>query len=966
MELSKKRMKSGFTDTHNDTVYGAALGSSKKISSLYVISFLILATLVVGFIWHDLRADYRDTLSYWNVQLSGSADEQVRVSALWLRERRTDTIAVAQNPWAVRLLSGRESRGKAAEVRQKLEQAIAHLATVNGFLGGAVGDRTCRITAQTGLRPEMAQGVMEACQLVQQEGEYRIDAFGMGQGHVWLTLSAPVVAEGAASPSGQIIRRLVGSAVMVAENWQDFVPFFGPESVSARTSETFITLIVWRKGGEALIYSPRLRARGAPSFFQRPLAGPTFESRVARDGDVAFGEFVDYRGVRVLGAARRITPDGDSLACKVDWEGALSDYQRHRMLDGLVGTLTLLLLGTVMVAQHRHAAARDFAERAKQQAALRESDHRYRVLFESAGDGIFLMQGDHFVDCNQKALELFGCGREQLLANMPSAFSSPQPPNGRYSREETLEKIRLAQEGETLHFEWQPRRCDGTPFEAEVTLSRLDIRGVAHLLALVRDVTEQKHAEDALRESEERFRATFENAGIGMALVDLQGHPLKTNPALREMLGYSEEELSRMAFTEFTHAEDRELDWRLYRELTAGKRDKYEIEKRYLKKDGGVVWGQLIVSMVKDRRGLPVYAVGMVQDITERKRAEEDLVMLKRSIDVHYDGAYWTDTDHRFIYVNDAACKALGYEREELIGKTLLDVNPKASLEGLNGVWQSLRSQGFFSTESVHRRKDGSEFPVEIVVTYVQSGGKEFSCGFARDITERRRAEEERQRSFDQLRALAARLQSIREEERKRVARDIHDQLGQALTAIKIDLSSLVRELPAGEKQPAKRTASILQLVDESIQSVRRISTELRPGILDDLGLVAAIEWAGEEFESRTGTPCRLDLPPENIEVDAERATAIFRIFQETLTNVARHADASQVDVRMACEGGDLTLEVYDNGKGINGDQLSNRASFGILGMRERAMLLGGELTISSPPGKGTTVRVRIPEVHPI
>ncbi len=233
-----------------------------------------------------------------------------------------------------------------------------------------------------------------------------------------------------------------------------------------------------------------------------------------------------------------------------------------------------------------------------------------------------------------------------------------------------------------------------------------------------------------------------------------------------------------------------------------------------------------------------------------------------------------------------------------------------------------------------------------------------------RDITERKRATEELQRSFDQLRALAARLQSIREEERKRVAREIHDQLGQALTAIKIDLSSWVRELPAGEKQPSKRTASILELVDETIQSVRRIATELRPRMLDDLGLVATVEWAAEEFEARTGTKCRLELSHDDIVIDQERATAIFRILQETLTNVARHADATEVEVRLVKEEGDLSLAVHDNGRGIPEEKLSNGSSLGILGMRERAVLLGGELTISGAPGKGTTLRVRIPEAH--
>jgi len=228
----------------------------------------------------------------------------------------------------------------------------------------------------------------------------------------------------------------------------------------------------------------------------------------------------------------------------------------------------------------------------------------------------------------------------------------------------------------------------------------------------------------------------------------------------------------------------------------------------------------------------------------------------------------------------------------------------------------------------------------------------------------RQRLQEERQRSFDQLRALAARLESVREEERKRVAREIHDQLGQALTAIKLDLSSLVRGLPASHSPVLEKGIPLLRLVDETIQSVRRISAELRPGMLDDLGLAATVEWAAEEFATRTGTKCHLDLAAEQIAIDSETATAVFRIFQETLTNVARHANASEVSVRLAQEDGDLTLEVHDNGRGIGQDELAKASSLGILGMRERALLLGGTLTITGEPGKGTTVRIQIPEIR--
>jgi signal transduction histidine kinase len=216
------------------------------------------------------------------------------------------------------------------------------------------------------------------------------------------------------------------------------------------------------------------------------------------------------------------------------------------------------------------------------------------------------------------------------------------------------------------------------------------------------------------------------------------------------------------------------------------------------------------------------------------------------------------------------------------------------------------------------------------------------------------------QRSYEQMRALAGRLETVREEERRRIAREIHDELGQSLTAIKIELSSLLFEWPA-EQKPSSRVETITTLVDQTIQSVRKISTELRPGILDALGLVAAVEWAAEEFETRTGTKCRVDLPDDALQIDQQQATAIFRILQETLTNVARHADATQVDIRLAREDGRLSLNVQDNGQGITEEQISASGSLGILGMRERVSLLGGEFLIAGEPNRGTRVSVRIP-----
>jgi len=235
--------------------------------------------------------------------------------------------------------------------------------------------------------------------------------------------------------------------------------------------------------------------------------------------------------------------------------------------------------------------------------------------------------------------------------------------------------------------------------------------------------------------------------------------------------------------------------------------------------------------------------------------------------------------------------------------------------------------------------------------------------GVAEDITEYRQAEEDMRRSLASLRGLAARLQSIREEERTRLAREIHDELGRGLTAIKMEASSLMGSQKAAKPRANAKAEAILQLVGETIGSVRRIATELRPPILDDMGLVTAVRWVAEEFQARTGTRCHLRLPGEDLAIEPERATALFRILQETLTNVMRHARATDVYLRLDHGNGELILEVRDNGKGASESDITAGSALGILGMMERALILGGKLTINGEPGKGTTVRAVIPKM---
>lgn len=301
---------------------------------------------------------------------------------------------------------------------------------------------------------------------------------------------------------------------------------------------------------------------------------------------------------------------------------------------------------------------------------------------------------------------------------------------------------------------------------------------------------------------------------------------------------------------------------------------------------------------------------------------------------------------------------------------------------------EEAEANGHVDDEGWRLRKDGSKFWAHANITALRDRTGRL-CGFGEIVTDatnrkqvegllrnlnetldqrvqegtsqRAQADRELRDSLDQLRALAGRLQSVREEERTCIAREIHDELGQSLTAMKMDLVWMTQRLPAAEKSLHLKAQSVLTLIDDTITSVRRIAFSLRPGMLDDLGLSATIEWQSQEFQARTGIECELVLTPEDIDLDEQRSTAVFRIFQETLTNVARHAAATHVVVKLKKVGQELIMMVLDNGKGFEMGVVTNAKSLGLLGMKERALILGGVFEIYSSPGNGTSVTVRFP-----
>lgn len=358
----------------------------------------------------------------------------------------------------------------------------------------------------------------------------------------------------------------------------------------------------------------------------------------------------------------------------------------------------------------------------------------------------------------------------------------------------------------------------------------------------------------------------------------------------------------------------------------------------------------------------------LLMNINKRRKVEEALRISEEKYRDLYDNApdmyHSVDRNGIIIDCNETEVRMLGYAREELIGRPITDIFTPESREMHERAFPDIKKQRtVIGLERNIIRKDGSVFPasLHVFVELDKNGTMIKTRTIMRDMTERNRVEEQLRSSREQLRNLSAHLQAVREEERRQIATEIHDELGQILTALKLDLSWLKRRLAKEKSELIPSVHTMMNLVDTTIEVVQRISSELRPGVLDYLGLFAAIEWQVEEFRKRTGIAFELSVGTEELPLDQKRATAIFRIFQETLTNVIRHSGATKVQVHAELECNTLALQIRDNGKGITDTQLASPTSFGIIGIRERVRFLGGDVKFLGVPDIGTTVIVSMP-----
>ncbi len=347
----------------------------------------------------------------------------------------------------------------------------------------------------------------------------------------------------------------------------------------------------------------------------------------------------------------------------------------------------------------------------------------------------------------------------------------------------------------------------------------------------------------------------------------------------------------------------------------------------------------------------------------ESKRANEALrvssLTWKTLFDAVTDSVFLIDSEGKILLCNKATVNFLGKPINEIVGNTCWEL--------VHGTSEPIKGCPIVRMRET-RRPESLELPVGDRVLYVathpildQDGNLARAVHIITDITERMLAEEELRESREQLRNLSAYLQSVRELEKMCLAREIHDDLVQPLAALKMQLFLLTMRLPKDQEALIDKSKSMEEPIDVMIKTGKRVYTDLRPPILDLLGLTVAIKWQLEEFQYRSGIKCKVDIDPEDIILDQDCSTAIFRIFQEALTNIARHAEATEVTVSLKEKVGTIELIVRDNGKGITKKQVTSRESFGLLGMRERAHALRGDVEISGVRGEGTTVIVSVP-----
>jgi PAS domain S-box-containing protein len=686
------------------------------------------------------------------------------------------------------------------------------------------------------------------------------------------------------------------------------------------------------------------------------------------DVNDAFCRSVGYSREQLLSmTVHDIDPLYPAETWSVFWEklkqaGSLTFESRHRTKDGKLISVEVVVNFFEHNGKEYHSGfARDITERKRAEEQLQESKKKFQSLVETTNDFIWEIDlNGIYTYCSPQIEKLWGLKPEEMLGKSPFDLLPPE------DREQVIKSFSASSQSQSSFMNMEIRS-----FDSSRQVKFLEITGVPFFdhesniggyRGISRDITERKQLEEFLHMEKENFRHSLDDSPLGVRIVTMEGNTIYANQAIINIYGYdSLGELQKTPlkdrYTPESYVEAQERK----RQRESGDLSATDYEISIVRKNGEIRHLQVYRNEVlwNDIKQFQV----IYKDITERKLAEE---MLRKSelkyrnlIEQAPDIIFIVDAKGNLLHVNKTGQKMLGYSEDELCKMKTVDTYPTDEMTISRHrliEMDKIREGGIMHFERLMRRKDGSLFPVEISVGALKDGN---AHAIIRDITERKQAEEEIRKSKKLLEDLHKHLNEILENERALISREIHDQIGQSLTALKLDLNWMNKYINTNPEAAAK-LKGMIELVSNTIKDVQRISSDLRPGILDDLGLVSAIEWYCDEFEKRTGIKCILKLDSADYG-DSQINLSFFRVLQETLTNVIRHANASSVTIKLHHTQKGTTLDIMDNGIGITREKVESAKSLGLIGMRERVREFGGKVGISSRKGQGTKLTIYIP-----
>jgi len=471
-----------------------------------------------------------------------------------------------------------------------------------------------------------------------------------------------------------------------------------------------------------------------------------------------------------------------------------------------------------------------------------------------------------------------------------------------------------------------------------------------------------------LLQSEERWTATLGSIGEAVIATDSEGRITFLNPIAAALTGFPSEEALNQPIGNVLRLINEKSGMTADNEVLRVLKEKQVLSVAnhvdLVTRDGREIAVEHSAAPILAGKGKVIGVVLVFRDVAERRQEQVATAEQAALLELTQDSVFVIDLEGAVLFWSRWAEAMLGYSKSQAAGTISHELLHTEFPKPIAEIRAELTRVGHWEGDLIITSQEGKRIVVSS--RWALQWGKRDQAPrvlvINSDITERKLGEESLVLQREQLRALAERLQWVREEDRKRVARDLHDQIGQILTAIKMDMTWMTRHLQETEVAVLSRIKESIQLINDGVKAVRTICSGLRPGVLDDLGLAAAIEWQANEFASRNGVRCKVSVPPVDLHLDGDRATATFRIFQECLTNVIRHAQAKSVRVDLCQEEESILLVVQDDGIGFSESGFSNAfGSLGLLGMKERAQFCGGDMQISSSLGNGTTVTVRVP-----